>query len=160
MSYLRCLGASHEVGRSAFMLSTDKNMLLDYGIKIFDESKSPKYPLNFPENLDAALISHAHLDHSGFVPYIYSFSGAKWYATPPTRDICEIMFMDSMKIMQNELPYHLNHFVKAMKNWQPTFYNKEMSFGKTKVVYKDAGHILGSSMIDITYENKRILYTG
>ncbi|MDD5023298.1 MAG: MBL fold metallo-hydrolase, partial [Candidatus ainarchaeum sp.] len=42
----------------------------------------------------------------------------------------------------------------------PTFYNKEMSFGKTKVVYKDAGHILGSSMIDITYENKRILYTG
>lgn len=160
MSYLRCLGASHEVGRSAFLLSTDNNFLLDFGIKIFDESRKPKYPLNFPEELRAALITHAHLDHSGFVPYLYTFTNVKWYATPPTRDICEIMFKDSMKIMGEELPYSETHFRKAMRNWHPTFYGKELYFGKTKVVYEDAGHILGSSMLDISYNNKRIFYTG
>ncbi len=161
MTYLRCLGASHEVGRSAFLLSTDVNLLLDYGIKIFDQTKKPKYPLTFPEDLDAAIITHAHLDHSGFVPYLYaSGNNTKWYATPPTRDICEVMFKDSMKIMGEELPYNESHFTKALRNWHPVFYRKEVRFMDTRVNFFDAGHIAGSAMLEIKYNNKKIVYSG
>jgi len=160
MVNLRCLGASHEVGRSAFLLSTDNNFLLDYGIKIFDESKHPKYPLPFTEDITAALISHSHLDHVGYVPHMYTFTNVPWYATPPTRDVAEIMFSDSMKIMGDKLPYNHNNYRKALMSWKPTFYGKEIKFGDTRVTYHDAGHIIGSSMIDIKYKNKKILYTG
>ncbi|HID72920.1 TPA: hypothetical protein EYP38_03175, partial [Candidatus Micrarchaeota archaeon] len=87
--YLDCFGASREVGRSAFLLNTDKKIMLDYGIKIFDPSGKPQYPEDdgMP---DFAVISHAHLDHSGFVPAFYRRSKIRWYATLPTRDFCEV----------------------------------------------------------------------
>ncbi|MFA5050388.1 MAG: MBL fold metallo-hydrolase [Candidatus Micrarchaeia archaeon] len=160
MTYLRCLGASHEVGRSAFLLSTDVNLLLDYGIKIFDQSRKPKYPITFPEEIDAAIITHAHLDHSGFVPYLYSFTNVKWYATPPTRDICEVMFKDSMKIMGEELPYNESHYIKALRNWHPVFYRKEVRFRDTRINFFDAGHIAGSAMLEIRHDKRKIVYTG
>lgn len=160
MPLLHCLGAAGEVGRSAFLLETDKRLLLDYGIKIFGKDKKPEYPLSLPENVDAALISHAHLDHSGFVPYLYTFSQLRWYATPPTRDICEVLFADSMKIMGEELPYALPHYKKAFKHWQPLLYGKEVPLGETRFRALDAGHIAGSAMFDIEYQGKRIFYTG
>ncbi|HLC69042.1 MAG TPA: MBL fold metallo-hydrolase [Candidatus Bilamarchaeaceae archaeon] len=159
MTTLHCLGASQEVGRSAFLLETDKRLLLDYGIKIFGEGGKPQYPLPV-ETLDAAIISHAHLDHSGFVPHLYTFSQVKWYATPPTRDICEVLFADSMKIMGDELPYRLPHYKKAFKHWQPMLYQKPVHLGNTIFQAHDAGHIAGSAMIDINYQGKRVLYTG
>lgn len=161
MVSLKCLGASHEVGRSAFILSTDKNFLLDYGLKVFDLSGEPKYPIAFEEKIDAALISHAHLDHSGYIPHLYTkHENIHWYATPPTRDICELLLKDSMKIMGEKLPYKLSHYHTALKQWHPVFYDKKFHLGDTSFVYKDAGHIVGSSMIEIYYNNQKILYTG
>ncbi|MEK6981796.1 MAG: MBL fold metallo-hydrolase [Candidatus Micrarchaeota archaeon] len=157
---LHCLGASQEVGRSAFVLRTDKTMLLDYGIKIFGKDDKPEYPLPVKESLDIALISHAHMDHAGFVPHLYTFCDVKWVSTPPTKDLCELLWRDSMKIMGDDLPYREHHFKKALTQFQPIHYNKEISFGETKVKYLDAGHISGSSMIDVNFNNKRIFYTG
>lgn len=159
MPSLHCLGACQEVGRSAFLLETDRRLLLDYGVKVFGKDGKPQYPLPV-ENIDAAIISHAHLDHSGYVPYLYTSTPVKWYATPPTRDICEVLFSDSMKIMGKESPYGLSHYKKAFKHWQPMLYGQEMHFGETNFRALDAGHIAGSSMIDLSYEGKRVLYTG
>ncbi len=161
MSYIRFLGASKEVGRSAFILSTDKNFLLDYGVKLHQKNrKEPSYPVGFQENIDAVLLSHAHLDHCGNIPAIYTFSNAHWYATPPTRDVAEVMFRDSMKIMGDNLPYDIIHFKRSLKMWRPTFYGKQFPIGETKITYRDAGHILGSSMIELIHNKKKILYTG
>lgn len=157
---LSCLGASREVGRSAFLLKTDKKMLIDYGIKIFDKSGQAKFPEGMAVEPDLALISHAHLDHSGFIPYLYTHSKTQWIATPPTRDIVEILVADSMKIMGGKLPFDESHYKKMLKYWIPTVYGRKMQMGKTDVVFHDAGHISGSAMVEIEHEGRRLLYTG
>lgn len=158
---LYCLGASGEVGRSAFVLQTDRRVLLDYGVKIFDEAGKPSYPLGV-ENiyLDAAIISHAHLDHSGYVPAIYKSSKIEWYATPPTYDLVNILWKDTMKIQANDLPWTNAHYKKALSHWQPLMYNHKISMGKTNFMFRDAGHIVGAAMVKAEYNGKHILYTG
>lgn len=158
---LHCLGASEEVGRSAFVLQTDRRVLLDYGVKIFSDNGKPSYPLKVENiRLDAAFISHAHLDHSGFVPNIYSFSKIPWYGTPPTYDIADILWKDSMKIQGDELPWTNAHYKKALKFWHPMMYDHSVSVGETSYEFQDAGHIAGSAMIDARHKGKRVLYSG
>ena len=157
---LYCFGASNEVGRSAFILKTDKSTLLDYGIKVFGKEGKPEFPLDLNQRIDAAILSHAHLDHSGFIPNLYRFSKARWYATPPSRDLCEILWKDSMKIMGNGLPYRVNHFNKALKYWTPVMYGQNLRMGQTNFRFLDAGHIAGSMMIEAQYERKKVVYTG
>jgi putative mRNA 3-end processing factor len=156
---MHCLGASEEVGRSAFLLETDRRIMLDYGIKIFDQSGKPQYPLEHAEP-DLAVISHAHLDHSGFVPALYRDSRIRWYATPPTVELCEVLWNDSMKIMGNELPYRFSHFKRALKNWNPLLYGQDMHTGDTRIKLTDAGHISGASIVNIEYEGRKICYSG
>ena len=157
---LECLGASMEVGRSAFLLNTDKRIMLDYGIKLFDESGGATFPLESSAPPDLALLSHAHLDHSGCIPALYTKNKIRWYGTPPTRDIVEVLWKDSMKIMGDGLPYRMQHFNKALKYWSSLHYNETIHAGKTEITLHDAGHISGSAMIDLEYNNKRILYSG
>ncbi len=158
---LHCLGASGEVGRSAFVLQTDRRVLLDYGVKVFTDKGKPSYPLPLENvKLDAAFISHAHLDHSGFVPNIYSFSKIPWYGTPPTYDIADLLWKDSMKIQGDELPWSNAHYKKALKFWHPLMYNHAVGVGETNFEFRDAGHIIGSSMIHIGYNGKKVLYSG
>jgi len=156
---LECLGACEEVGRSAFLLHTDKKIMLDYGIKIFDKSGIPKFPEQDGKP-DFAILSHAHLDHSGCIPALYRDSKIRWYGTPPTRDICEILWKDSMKIMGEGLPYRVQHFKKALKYWTPLQYDQTMRTGQTDITLYDAGHISGAAMIDIEYNGRRVLYSG
>ena len=158
--FVECLGASREVGRSAFMINTDKKIIADYGIKIFDESGKPKFPLETPLKPDLAILSHAHLDHSGCIPALYKQDKIRWYATPPTKEICEVLWQDSMKIMGDGLPYNISHFNKALKYWAPLLYNQTIQTGETKLKLIDAGHIAGSAMIELEYKEKTMLYTG
>ncbi len=157
---IHCLGASQEVGRSAFLLKTDRRLLLDYGIKIFGKNGNAEYPLTIPEKLDAALISHAHMDHVGFVPYLYNSSNVRWYATPPTLDLAELLWKDSMKIMGPELPYSFAQYKKALKMWNPMHYGQPLAMGETQVLASDAGHISGSAILELTYKKKKIVYSG
>ena len=157
--FLDCLGASGEVGRSAFMLHTDKKILLDYGVKIFDKSGKPQYPSSDVDP-DFAVISHAHLDHSGFVPGLFRKGRIRWYATPPTVELCELLWEDSMKIMGPELPYKLNHYNRALKDWNPLMYGQLLHTGDTRITLTDAGHISGAASINIEHKKRKICYSG
>ena len=159
---VHCLGAGQEVGRSCFLLETDVRVLLDYGIKIFSKEggKRNAYPLPFQGEIHGAFISHAHLDHSGFVPEIYTRGTVPWYSTPPTFDIADILWKDSMKIMGPKLPYRRSHFEKAQKNWIPLLYDHGLPLGETTFRFRDAGHILGSASIEAEYKGKRVVYSG
>src|SRR3989344_3932659 len=101
---LTFLGSARQVGRSCMLLQTPKSkILLDCGIDVSAQGED-KFPyFNIPEfdlnQLDAVILSHAHIDHSGFVPYLYKM-GYKGpvYMTPPTRDIAALLALDFIKI--------------------------------------------------------------
>ncbi len=156
------MGAGQEVGRSCFLLETDVRILFDYGIKIFSKEggKRQHYPMPFQGQIDGAIISHAHLDHSGFVPHLYTRQELPWYGTPPTFDIASVLWRDSLKIMGKELPYRPSHMKKAQKGWVPMLNGKGLHLGETKFTMWDAGHILGASSILAEYKGAKIVYSG
>ncbi|MFH0737774.1 MAG: MBL fold metallo-hydrolase [Candidatus Micrarchaeota archaeon] len=158
--FVECLGASREVGRSAFSLHTDRNIMLDYGVKLFDESGQAKFPLVTPSKPDLMVLSHAHLDHSGCLPALFKKDKIRWYATPPSKDICEILWEDSLKIMGEKAPYDHNHMKKAMRNWDPLLYKRPIQTGQTRITLHDAGHISGAGMVEIGFRGKTFIYTG
>ncbi len=105
---LTYLGGGRQVGRSALFLQTpESRILLDCGIDVAG-SGSNQYPyLEVPEfkvdELDAIIVSHAHLDHQGFVPYLikYGYKGPV-YCSAPTRDVMALLQLDLVKIMRSE----------------------------------------------------------
>jgi len=94
------LGASQEVGRSAFLVDDGDKILLDYGVKLTPHGT--EYPMPVKTNLNAVIISHAHLDHSGNLPHLFQEHECLAYMTPPTLDIAKILWFDTLKIAEME----------------------------------------------------------
>lgn len=159
---IHCLGAGREVGRSCFLLETDQRVLLDYGIKVFSGKgkKQGMFPVPYQGNLDAVFLSHAHLDHSGMLPELYLRPPVQWFGTPPTLDIAAILWNDSLKIMADSCPYRKVHIPRALSHWTPMLYGQALSLGDTEYLMHDAGHILGSAMVEARHGGKTILYSG
>ena len=118
---LSYLGSGRQVGRSCIFLQTpESRILMDVGVDVADVNNA--YPLlEAPEfkieELDAVVISHSHLDHCGFVPYLfkYGFKGPV-YCTKPTRDVMALMLLDYVKIMRynGKEPIFTSEEVKEM----------------------------------------------
>ena len=85
---VKVLGAASEVGRSGFLVNCNgTNLLLDYGVLFGKRGTPPDYPLHVkPKDIEAIVITHAHLDHSGNVPSLFVSGNTDVYATPPTFD--------------------------------------------------------------------------
>ena len=102
---IRFLGGAGEVGASAILVTSNsgKNMLLDAGVRVNEEGTEmlPNLePLN-SVSLDAIVISHAHLDHSGALPLVAKVSpGAGIYATAATKDLVKVLLYDSIKVAE------------------------------------------------------------
>ena len=117
---LTCLGGCRQVGRSCFFLQTpESRILLDCGINVASDTEAYPY-LDVPEfdikQLDAIIVSHSHLDHSGFVPYLYKYGfRGPTYSTAPTRDVMALMQLDLIKIAKNDgkEPIYTSDDVKA-----------------------------------------------
>jgi len=162
MVKLKFLGGSEEVGRSGFLLDAGTKILLDYGIKL--ERTGIEYPLPVDTNLDAIVISHAHLDHSGHLPHLFQGSKSLAFMTPPTLELSEMLWQDSLKIARiegNEAPFSRIEIQKTEKYTFPTNYGKKMDISEdVSLEMFDAGHILGSAMTKINMGNKTLVYTG
>jgi predicted metal-dependent RNase len=163
------LGASQDIGKSAFLLSDSKNerkVLLDCGIQIFSrrsgkKSEGPKEIKEIADGLDAVLLSHAHIDHSGYIPALFhhGFAG-KIYTTKPTTDIVKLLWNDHLKI---EGKYHYNgeDLQKAIESLKGFNYQTKIKIcDGTFAEFFDAGHILGSAMIQVDFDGMVILYSG
>ncbi len=155
------LGGAGEVGRSGILLKGKKNMLLDYGVKL---DTKIEYPMN-AGRVDAFILSHAHLDHSGNAPALYSSGSPVSFGTPPTLKLSELLLEDSMKISRKNRVAH--RFSKRdYRNFQRKYvsydYKVPIDFGEYQISLHDAGHISGSSMplIEDAHSGKRLLYTG
>lgn len=181
---LTFLGAAHEVTGSCTLLSfDDKNILIDCGMEqgknLYENCEWPVAP----NQIDCLLLTHAHIDHSGKIPYIYKngFKG-KIYATKATTKLCGIMLQDSAHIQEFEaewknrkakragedalIPlYTVKDAIAVMKQFELCNYNEEIEiYDNLKIKFIDAGHLLGSSGIEITaIENnkiKKIMFSG
>ncbi|MHC1625588.1 MAG: beta-CASP ribonuclease aCPSF1, partial [Methermicoccaceae archaeon] len=165
------LGGYREVGRSCSLLSTPTSkVLLDCGVNVSSDN-SPPY-LYIPEvtplsELDAVVITHAHLDHCGLVPLLfkYGYEGPV-YVTPPTRDLMSLLQLDYIEVAAREgktPPYDSSMIRKALKYTIPLGYGEVTDVAPDiKLTFHNAGHILGSSMchfhIGDGYHN--IVFTG
>lgn len=157
------LGGAREVGRSCILISGgSSHLLLDAGIKLGVDPPE-KYPLIPPKTPDAIINSHAHLDHTGFVPAFVKRYDCPVYATPPTQDISELLFMDSIKISKEadeEPPYDVEDVMAVRRRAIDLYYNVPIEMQDARIVLYRAGHILGSAMIKLELAGISILYTG
>ncbi|MBC7119870.1 MAG: beta-CASP ribonuclease aCPSF1, partial [Methanobacteriaceae archaeon] len=170
---LTAMGGFREVGRSCLYLQTpNSRILLDCGVNVAGTDEKTLYPfLNVPEfapdNLDAVIITHAHLDHSGFVPYLYHYGyDGPVYCTTPTRDLMTLLQLDHIDIAYREeqpLPFNVKHVKKCIKHTITLDYGEVTDIAPDiRLTLHNAGHILGSAMahLHIGDGQHNMVYTG
>ncbi len=169
-------GATKEVEGSCFLVEyKNEKILIDCGIHrdIRDERNFQSLPFN-PHEIKAIILTHAHIDHSGLIPYVYKngFRG-KIFATSPTIDFCEILWEDAFGLMEDSaekyglpLLYNANDMVESLNLFQPVSYYQEITISsKFSFIFYNAGHILGSAIVllKIKKSNKeetKIIFSG
>ena len=166
---LTCYGAAREVTGSKHLLEVGgKRVLLDCGMFQGRRQETARKNREFGFNaakLDAVVLSHAHIDHSGLIPLLTKngYNG-RIYCTPATRDLCAVMLLDSANIQQRDAEYlsrKHREFVpplydehdarRVMRHFVSVPYAEpfDVCEGVT-ATFRDAGHILGSAMVQLT----------
>ncbi|MCL9814371.1 beta-CASP ribonuclease aCPSF1 [Natranaeroarchaeum aerophilus] len=151
------LGCCREVGRAAFILSTpETRILIDCGDKPGAEGEVPY--LQVPEalgagaqNLDAVVLTHAHLDHSALIPILFKYGyDGPIYTTEPTRDLMGLLQLDYLDVAAKEgraPPYDSEQVREAIKHTIPLEYGDVTDIAPdVKLTMHNAGHILGSAV--------------
>ena len=182
---IRFLGAVNGVtGSNHLIQAGNKNIMLDCGMyQGKDEDiNTEEFVLN-PTEIDCLLLSHSHIDHSGRIPLLVKrgFKG-DIYCSKPTYDLCEIMLIDSAHIQETEAEwknkkakrsgrkfvepmYTQEDALESLKYFKPVLYNQIINIDENITVkFNDAGHILGSSIIEIWIKNEddtiKLVYSG
>ena len=156
---VKVLGAAKEVGRSAFQVNCDGvSFLLDYGVELGKESS---YPLQIsPQEINAAIITHAHLDHSGNMPSLFVHGSTDVYATPPTFDLSRLLIEDMVRLEKSKLPFDLSDVSKMMMHSKEIGYREKVTRGNASFELLESGHVLGGASVLVEYQNKKLFYTG
>ena len=159
---VKVLGAANEVGRSGFLVNCNgTNLLLDYGVLFGRRGTPPGYPLHVkPKDLDAVIITHAHLDHSGNVPSLFVSGNTDVYATPPTFDLSKLLIEDMLKIEKNSHPFGLPELNNMMKNAKEIGFKQKVTKGNATFEFRESGHVIGGSTVLVESEKKKLFYTG
>ncbi len=155
---MTALGGFREVGRSCILLQTAQSkVLLDCGLSVSSGTKPFPY-LEAPEfniqALDAVVISHAHLDHGGLLPYLYEYGyRGPVYCTRPTRDMMTLLQLDYIGICQREnkkSPYTSKGIEEMLKHCIPLEYGEVTDITTDmRLTLENAGHLLGSSTVHV-----------
>jgi len=186
---LQFLGANRQVTGSRHLLRAGgKNILVDCGLfqeRKFQSRNWEQSPIP-PSEVDVLLLTHAHLDHCGLIPkFVREGFRGDILATAPTMDLARIVWEDSAKIQVEDAAYKERRHKRegrrgpfphkplyspddaqaAMKQLKLVEYDKEISLGEgITAVYRDAGHIIGSAMIEVSVrENgteKKVIFSG
>ncbi|MCL6634461.1 MAG: MBL fold metallo-hydrolase [Peptococcaceae bacterium] len=169
---LQFLGAAGTVTGSCFLLdAAGVRIMVDCGMfqgpKEIRERNYGNFPVP-PRSVDFMLLTHAHVDHSGLIPKLvkHGYRG-KVFATAPTVELCEVLLPDSGYIQETEVErknrknrragrpliepiYNVNDAYKSLSSFKPVRYDEIVNITPdVRARFVDAGHILGSSMIEL-----------
>lgn len=158
---LTFFGAAHEVGRSCIMVESEgTKILLDAGVKLGQQVEYPLITDQELKTVDGIVTSHAHLDHSGYLPHIFSAGYEGYvYTTKPTFELTNVLTSDYMRI-SNPDNVTKEGISRMQKHNKLVEYNQEFDIKGLKVKLYTAGHILGSAMIHVSDQHHALLYTG
>jgi hypothetical protein len=168
---ITALGGCREVGRSSLLIETpESKVLLDCGINVASTENAFPYfsSIDFSlEELDAVIISHGHLDHCGFLPYLfnYGFDGPV-YCTAPTRDVMALLQVDYIDVLQKSAktpPYSDKNIKEEIKHTIPLEYGEVTDITPDmRLTLHNAGHIIGSSLVHLHIGEgaHNLLFTG
>ncbi|OIP97489.1 hypothetical protein AUK40_03185 [Candidatus Wirthbacteria bacterium CG2_30_54_11] len=181
------LGANDTVTGSCYLVKTiESTFLVDCGMfQGTRELEERNYePFLFdPKAVDFMLLTHAHIDHSGLIPKLINQGyRSPIYSTPATRDLCEVMLLDSAHIQEEEFEwknrrrmragepllepvYSIEDAGKCMEYFKTPPYNKSIQVAEdVSFCLRDAGHILGSSSIELTViesgKSMKVVFSG
>ena len=181
---LEFLGAAHEVtGSCHFVQFAGKNILIDCGMEQGpDLYVNQEIPVN-ASSVDYVFVTHAHIDHSGLLPLLYShgFRG-QIFATKATCELCNIMLKDSAHIQMFEAEwrnrkakragrpevvplYNMDDAIGVLGHFVPCEYEQQVEVcPELKVRFIDAGHLLGSSCVELWItedaQTKKLVFSG
>ena len=154
------LGSGKEVGRSGFLVtSNNTNILLDYGVLL---KREPSFPIHVrPKDISTVVLTHAHLDHSGYIPSLFlSSSNISVLGTNPTFELSELLVEDMLKISGSYLPFEYVDLSNMMSHAKTLQYKEKNLVNNMEITLYETGHIIGGSSILVESEGKRIFYTG
>ena len=169
---IKFVGAARFVTGSSYLVETgDTSFLVDCGMRHGSDAKrwdeEGEFPYN-PSDIDFVVLTHAHIDHSGYLPLLFKkgFEG-KIYTTTATKELCSIMLPDSGHIQEMEVQWVNRKRIRAGKKPIDPLYTIEDAFGcleafecfeygdvteitdNIRVRYRDAGHLLGSGSVEV-----------
>ncbi len=155
------MGAAKEVGRSAFLMKSENaSILLDYGVLL---KREPIYPVHVkPKDIDAVIVSHAHLDHSGFVPSLFlsQSSEIEVLGTLPTFELSQLLIEDMIKISGYYLPFEYIDLLTMVKHSKSLQYRQPYTIKDVTFTLHESGHILGGATVLLKHAKKHLFYTG
>ncbi len=170
---IQFLGAAGEVTGSCYYIeAANSRFLVDCGMFQGTDSAEQKnhhaWPFD-PASIDFILLTHAHFDHCGRIPKLYhdGFRG-KVYATHATSELAALILADAANVMFHEAKIHHFHPLYTLNEakavnvlYRPVQYNTQVHVApEISVTFKDAGHILGSSIIEVRTEGKIVVFSG
>jgi metallo-beta-lactamase family protein len=174
---IKFLGASGTVTGSSYVLTSNsgQSLLIDLGMFQGDDKidKLNYAPYEYDcRELTGAVLTHAHLDHCGRLPILLQkgFKG-NIFMTPATRDLAELSLLDSAKIAKQDkrrderILFDKNQAIATINRFKTTEYNTPLKVGDFSITFRDAGHLLGSSILEIedtnsTSQYKKIVFSG
>jgi len=183
---VKFLGAAESVTGSRYLVEVDNfRFLFDcglfQGLKELRLRNWDDFPID-PTKIDCVIISHAHIDHTGYLPKLVKdgFQGPI-YCTHPTADLMEIMLLDSAKLQEEEADYAKRKGYSRHEHPQPLYGEEDAkavfpllkSYGYNELIkindcieimYRDAGHLLGSAITEVFIkgddQRKKIVFSG
>lgn len=173
MSSIQFLGAAGEVTGSSYLVNTGEiNFLVDCGLFQGTKQNDAHNYADFsfdPSQINFVILTHAHLDHCGLLPRLYreGFRGVI-HATPATIELAKLILTDAAQIQENgandyqlEVLFTHDDVAGCLQLFKSHKYKEK--FMPTKGVsacFHDAGHILGSAMVEVWLPDKKIVFSG
>ena len=156
---LKFLGGAREVGRIGISVKSAKTQaILDYGVMLDHE---PGFPMHVPpKEVDALLLTHSHLDHSGAIPIFYVQGKKRLFTNKLNLELTQLLIQDFIHLSGYYLPFEYLELKTMMRSNKHMEFGAEETVGDMRFKLVNAGHTPGSSMVLIEADGKRILYTG